>query len=344
MKLYLQIYIFSLIFKIFSIILYNIILIVNNRITVTYVEKYKALIAERKEKEKVRKKEKKKREKAKIREKKKLINYKKRLKKQRDKYKPIHVKRLRHLQNQRYYKKKQAEILAEKQQNGDRYGYHRIVLTKDYESYKELSHSWWLLTAVKKFNKYIEENNTGVLCEKRIIQSDVKDAYPVKYEILLLEKIDPKMGSNVRELRNEDGKFIENVVANNNSYAIIQKADWYIPETYHVYGYNPKTDRKTGRWIFDNIVNVNCSRDNIKNIFMCDNKLIIQYGTDFDFVICKNRDECVRLYTAFEHEVDPNNKFIIFSNHIAKSRKSWLYDQMEEKTGWDRKKIKFTKN
>lgn len=337
-------YTFFLIIKTISIIFININLLVNIRMKTDYIEKYKNFITEKKEKEKARKKAKLKKEKEKLREKKKLANYKKRLKRQREKYKPIHIKRLRHLQNQRYYKKKQAEILAEKQQNGDRYGYHRIVLTKDYESYKELSHSWWLLTAVKKFNKYIEENNAGVLCEKRIIQSDVKDAYPVKYEILLLEKIDPEMGSNVRELRNEDGKFIENVVANNSSYAIIQKADWYIPETYYVYGYNPKTDRKTGRWIFDNIINKNCTRDNIKNIFMCDNKLIIQYGTDFDFVVCKNSDECVRLYTAFEHEVDPKNKYIIFSNHITKARKSWFYDQMEEKTGWDRNRIKHTKN
>lgn len=300
------------------------------------LEKYKALVEQRKEKAKAKKAEKKKREKEKERERKKEETRKRRLKKKRDAYKPIHLKNLRKKQNARAYKKRRSKVLAKHNANGDVWGYYRIVLTKNHKQTKELSSSWWMLTAYDKFNKYIEENRKGVICEKLIAQSSLQDGDDVKYEILLLKKINPEEDDGVREIRDKNGRFVENRIANNNKYAIIAKDDWYVPETYNVYGYNPVTDRKTGRWIFDNIVNSNCTRDNFKNIFICDNKLIIQYNSDLDFVICKTKDECLRLYNGLMNETDKNNKNILYSSFISENRKSWLYDQLENKTGWDR--------
>lgn len=296
------------------------------------LEKYKAF----KEKEKEKKKSKKTKDKAREREKKKEETHKKRLKRRREAYKPIHLKNLRKKQNQRAYaKRRKAELDFHKKQ-GDVYGFYRIVLTKNHKQIDEFSFSWWMLNAYKKFNKYIEENHEGVICEKRISQSNKQDAEPVKYELLLLKKINPKEDDGVRELRDENGMFVENVIKNRVSYAIIAKSDWYIPETYNVYGYNPVSDRKTGRWIFDNIINVNCSKDNLKNVFMCDNKLIIQYDADFDFVLCKNKAECLRLYNGLENAMGKKNKFVIFSNYLVDARKPWLYNELEKKTGWDR--------
>ena len=196
-----------------------------------------------------------------------------------------------------------------------------------------------MVTAYEKFNKYIEENRKDVICEKIISQSSKQDNEPVKYEILLLKKIDPESDDGVRELRNEEGLFVENRILNNEKYAILAKADWFIPETYNVYGYNPVSDRKTGRWIFDNLININCDKYNIKNIFMCDNKLVIHYDSDFDFVLCKNKNECLRLYNALESNLDKKNKFVIFSNYLVDSRKPWLYNELEKKTGWDRETL-----
>ena len=165
----------------------------------------------------------------------------------------------------------------------------------------------------------------------------------VKYEILLLKRIE-EGADGVRELRNEEGMFIENRIANNDRYAIISKTDWYIPETYNVYGYSPITDRKTGRWIFDNIINKDCCRENLKNVFMCDNKLVVQYNSGFDFVLCKNPDECLRLYNGLEQATGKKNRFVLYSGYLVEARKSWFYDEMEKKTGWDREKIYRKKN
>lgn len=303
------------------------------------LEKYREHMAWKKGRELEKKKKKKAAAQEKARAKKKEETRQKRLKKRREAYKPIHLKNLRKKQNQRAYAKRRKAELEIHKHNGDVHGWYRIVLTKNYTQYKELSSSWWMLTAYEKFNDYVKENHDDVICEKRIAQSDTQDADPVKYEILLLKKIDPEEDDGIRELRNEDGMFVENRIINNEKYAIINKHDWYIPETYHVYGHNPVSDRKTGRWIFDNLINVNCSKSNLKNVFMCDNKLIIQYDGDFDFVICKNWDECLRLYNGIESNIDKKNKYVIFSGYLVDSRKTWLYDELEKKTGWKRETL-----
>lgn len=287
-------------------------------------------------------KEREKKRKEKERERKKRKNYELRLKRKRERYKPIHIKNLRKKQNARAYAKIRTARIASHKAKGDNYNYYKIVLTKDYEQTKMLTSAWWLLTAYEKFYKLIEENHKGVICEKRIIQSDVANAKPFKTEILLLKKIDPNVDNGIRHIRNKEGIFVENKIITNKNYAIIAKDDWYIPETYNVYGYNPITDRKTGRWIYDNIINKDCCKDNIKIVFMCFNKLIIQYNTDLDFVICKNSDECLRLYNGLQQATPQSNKYVFYTSYIPKNRKSWLYDKLEEKTGWNRNAIKKT--
>lgn len=303
------------------------------------LEKYRKYVEEQKLKKEVAKAKAEERRKKKLeaeREKKKRATHRNMLKKKRDAYKPIKLKNQRRKQNRRAYLKKREVELAERRKNGDVFGYYRIILAKNHKMTKELSPSWWMGTAYQKYNDYIEENRRGVICEKRIAQSNIQDGEKVKYEILLLKKIDSEQDNGVREIRNEDGLFVENRVANNPEYAIIAKSDWFIPETYNVFGYNPVSDRKTGRWIFDNIINKDCCRENIKNVFMLDNKLIVQYDGDVDFILCKNTEECMRLYNGLEGAMDKKNKFVFFTNTLVEARKSWLYNLLEEKTGWSR--------
>lgn len=299
------------------------------------LEKYKAY----KLKEAEKKKNKKAADKAKARAKKKEQTHKEQLKRRREAYKPIHLKNLRKKYNKKAYAKRRKAELDEHKRLGDVYGFYRIVLTKNYVQYDELSYSWWMLTAYEKFNNYVKENHKDVICEKIIAQSSRQDAEPVKYEILLLKKVNPEEDDGVRELRDENGLFVENRIKNRKTYAIISKADWFIPETYNVYGYNPVSDRKTGRWIFDNLVNSNCDKYNSKNVFMCDNKLIIQYDSGLDFVLCKNKSECLRLYNGLENAMPKKNKFVVFSGYLVDARKPWLYNELEKKTGWDRDRL-----
>jgi hypothetical protein len=293
----------------------------------------KVTYRERKLLKKQKEKEKEKLKKQKEKEKKKLENYKKRLKKKREKYKPIHLKNLEKKHNAKAYQKRRKKVLEEKKKNGDVQGYYRIILTKNYTQTKELSPSRWLLTAYKKFNDYIKENNDNIICEK-ICTKTQNNITPVKYEILLLKKINPETDNGIRELKNDIGLFVENKISNNNQYAIIAKNDWFIPETYNVYGYNPQTDKKTGKWILDNILLKNCNKDNLKNVFIFNEKLIIQYNLDFDFITCKSKEECIRLYNHLEYSCSKLTKYIVFTGFLSDNRKKWMNDKIKEKTGW----------
>ena len=265
------------------------------------------------------------------------------LKRRREKYKPIHRKNLKKRQNARAYKKRRKAFLAEKKAKGDVFGFYRVVTTRNRVQTGEVGTFGWMLNAMDAFNDYAEKHNSGVICEKRYVKATDQPAEEFHEEVLLLKRIDPEVDDGVRAFRNEDGMFVDHIISNNKKYAIIAKSDVYTPETYHVYGYSPLTDKKTGRWIFDNIVNRDCSRDNFKSVFMLNNKLIVKYNDDFDMVICKNSDECARLYEGLRVNTDRKNKFVAYTGFVVNSMKSRYYDMIEEKTGWPRSAIVSTK-
>jgi hypothetical protein len=297
----------------------------------------------KKQRDKERLKKKIAKEKEKQRWKKRIDAYKRDLAHRREKYKPIKIKNQRRKQNKRYYDKKRSAILAEKKANGDRYGYFRIILTRDYQMYEELGHAKWFLNGYNRYTNYIQEHNKDVICEKIILKNEkcreTQERKEVKYEILLIEKINPKTDNGEREIRNEYGMYTTNVISNNENYAIIAKNDWYIPETYHVYGYHPSKDRKTGRWIYDNIITHEHSIDNMKNIFYYKNKLIVQHNNDIDIIICKTKNEAKRLYDKCEQLSRNVYQYLFFTGEINKGRIKWLIQTIQEKTGWTYNKI-----
>ena len=211
---------------------------------------------------------------------------------------------------------------------------------RDREQVGELGTSRWLLRAMGKFNDYVREHNDGVICDKRYTKKSGEVGTYFKDEILVLKLIDPKTDDGVRAFRNEDGMFVDHIVSNNSKYAIIAKSDVYTPETYQVYGYSPMNDKKTGRWIYDNIIAKDCSRDNFKSVFVLNNKLIVQYDGDFDLVICDSKDECVRLYEGLRAEAGPDNKFVAFAGFVVNSMKSRYYSMISEKTGWSDNRVR----
>ena len=297
------------------------------------------LMKKKKEKLEARKKARTEKEAAKRKEESK----KKAAKRRRELYKPIHKKNLKKKQNARYYRKKKQAIAALRKATGDVRGYYRVVLMHNRGQVDELKASWWLHTAMARFEEYVKKHNDGVICEKQVKRDADRNEHEYHDEILLLKKVDTSVDDGVRSFRNKDGLFVDHIVANNKNYAIIAKSDVYTPEVFNVYGYSPMNDKKTGRWIFDNLISNDCSRENFKNVFILDNKLVIQHGTDFDLVICRNPDECSRLYEGLRLETGTKNKYVQYSGNVVKSMKPRFYDMIQEKTGWIRRAVTVSK-
>ena len=216
-----------------------------------------------------------------------------------------------------------------------------IVIMKNYKKKKRLAFTWWMTDAFEKYNQYIEENRKNVRYPIKISETNEKKqkkgikSTNTLYEIMILQKTNDEQYP--AKFRNEYGKFVDNVIIDNSDYNIIAKDEWYVEETFHVYGYHPIKDRKTFCFILNNIILKNNNKENIKRIFTYKNKLIIQYNSDIDMVSCKTAGEAKRLYSELYKSVD-DKKYILFTGTLyTKNMSTWVLNKIEEKTGRARK-------
>lgn len=187
------------------------------------------------------------------------------------------------------------------------------------------------------------KDNQKVVFPKKYISNGRKNrqVYEAESEYVILKKIrDAEKETGITKLRNQYGTFVEHKTTSEN-WAIYDKFPCLEEETLWVYGFNPKTDRKTASWILDNLIlDYAEEKSTAVIIYIMVNKLIIKYDEDFTFVICKNQSDAIRLYNFFE-ESTKRVRNVIFTG--ATSFRDWrgkdTVAKIMEKTGWDKKKI-----
>lgn len=189
--------------------------------------------------------------------------------------------------------------------------------------------------------RILEKRNADVLFPKKYTSNVRKDrkVYDFKSEYVILKRV--KDGeSNVTQLRNEYGKFVDQKTTNEN-WAIADKFPCLEEETFWVYGYNPHTERKTFRWILDNLVITPAEeKENLVMIYIYLNKVIFKYEDDFTFVVCKNNSDAIRMYNLIEEMTKKTRNVLLTGATVTKSdRGQMTIDMLEEKTGWTRRKI-----
>lgn len=157
----------------------------------------------------------------------------------------------------------------------------------------------------------------------------------------ILKKIKEEGESNKSMLRNEYGKLVEHITTSN-KYYIIDKFPCLVEETFWVYGHHPITDRKTYNWIYTNFIDeVYDTTLSLVNIHIYNNKVIFRYdGDEFNFVICKNISDSIRMYSLLRKKYE-KNKRVLFTGQIFghSDRGRELIKMLKEKTGWSDYKI-----
>ena len=187
------------------------------------------------------------------------------------------------------------------------------------------------------------------------IQFNKNIQFPVKYTsnknektftecdyrlMLIKKKIDNDTDKG--KIRNEYGQFID-CVTSSDEWVFIEELPYQVEETFWVYGYNPKTDRKTYQFIVDEFINYN-KKDKyfFKEIVIYRNKLLIDSISGLEIIICKNHQDSVRLYNSLQ-EYSKNKKYknILFAGDIHKNSYSYekWYNKIHELTHWNRRKI-----
>ena len=246
-------------------------------------------------------------------------------------------KRLLKKRNARKYAKRKKALDEYRKLMGDEKGTFSIYLMKNGKRVKFFGRKRFKNSAVGLYFDLLKKNKKEVSFKQTIVKNYGKYVEN-KYELVLVKKLTPEESNNVTLLRDDNGKFIENYLVDAPTHKILDKNEWLIEETFNVYGFDPQKERKTFKYIYDNIVLKNTN--SYSRIFIYNNKLI-HHNDDFDMVRCKNTQQAVKLYDTIEKKIDkkkyPN---IFFMGKLSGTSVEWVISEIQKKTGWTRNKCK----
>jgi len=158
-------------------------------------------------------------------------------------------------------------------------------------------------------------------------------------EYVMIEKNDDKDSSM---LRNEYGVVVEHKT-NKDGWIIIDKFRYLKEETFWVWGYDKKSDRKTFMWIFENLLLNAFHGYEIKMICTYKNKVVIKSDNgNIELVFCKSHEDAIRFYNLLEKYSKKNKlKQAIFIGDFSKvsSARRKLENELIEYTGLSKRKI-----
>lgn len=198
------------------------------------------------------------------------------------------------------------------------------------------------LDEVNAVKTILEKRNSSVVFPKKFTNNSDKESkiYDFNSEYVVLKRVRGEEEANVTKLRNEYGKFVDHTTTNG-KWAVYDKFPCLVEETFWVYGHNPHTDRKTFEWIMDNFVLKHAEEKNdMVLIYVYGNKVIFKYEDDFNFVVCKNTSDAIRMYNMIEERTKRTRNVLMTGGTVTKSdRGQMTIDMLSEKTGWTRKKI-----
>ena len=218
-----------------------------------------------------------------------------------------------------------------------KYIYH-IIITSNGREIKDIYHSAKEASAYNKFNALVKKNSETVVFPVRYINNNgLKDA---NYEIVIIKSKDKKDASETK-IRDEYGRYVS-YVSSSDDWIIVDRAKYDREETFWVYGFHPQLDRKNFRWIFDNYIKNGFNTYSFKNILVFKNKLIIDTNVKLNIVLCKNRNDCIRLFNKLEEKsIDNKLKYIIWGGDISNSPiKKDIIKRLLEYTGWNYDKLR----
>lgn len=191
----------------------------------------------------------------------------------------------------------------------------------------------------KKFNKLLAENKKVVFPMR---YNNEKHVMVESEHELVIIKCKDFGDSDVNKIKNSYGEYV-NYSSSNEDWIIIDRAEYNVEETFFVYGYHPKLQRKTFEWILDNLILDNKKdKNNFKSIQVYLNKVLIECNDKLDMVICKNKNDAIRFYNKVEEMCKKRKaRYILFMGDVSKSvyKSDWI-TKIQKLTNWTRFKIR----
>ena len=215
--------------------------------------------------------------------------------------------------------------------------YHIILVNHD-KMKEDLFWTDSVVTVNKEFKTMVEENKSVVFPIK--FNNNKTEIIESSYEIMIIKARD-KTESRETKVMDEYGKFV-NYATNDDDWIIYDKSPYYIEETFWVYGYHPRLQRKDFKWIYDNFISNNSNNKYLfKTVQLFKNKILVECNGKLDMVICKNKQDAIRMYNMIEEWCERDKmKYIGFMGDLSYSKyKSDWITKIQKLTNWTRKKI-----
>lgn len=215
--------------------------------------------------------------------------------------------------------------------------YHIILVNHD----KMKEDLFWTdseATVNKEFKTMVEENKSVVFPVR--FNNNKTEIIESSYEIMIIKARD-KTESCETKVMDEYGKFV-NYATNDDDWIIYDRSPYYIEETFWVYGYHPKLQRKDFKWIYDNFISNNSNNKYLfKTVQLFKNKILVECNGKLDMVICKNKQDAIRMYNMIEEWCESDKmRYIGFMGDLSYSKyKSDWITKIQKLTNWTRKKI-----
>lgn len=215
--------------------------------------------------------------------------------------------------------------------------YHIILVNHD----KMKEDLFWTdseATVNKEFKTMVEENKSVIFPIR--FNNNKTEIIESSYEIMIIKARD-KTESCETKVMDEYGKFV-NYATNDDDWIIYDRSPYYIEETFWVYGYHPKLQRKDFKWIYDNFISNNSNNKYLfKTVQLFKNKILVECNGKLDMVICKNKQDAIRMYNMIEEWCESDKmRYIGFMGDLSYSKyKSDWITKIQKLTNWTRKKI-----
>lgn len=210
---------------------------------------------------------------------------------------------------------------------------YRVILTKNGEYKKTLHRCKKETTSFINFNKIKMENN--VFFPKKYI--NYFGIIPVTHKIYVVK--DFEESDKPRLVRNRLGKLVyEEPIFG--IWTVLHDSSYEIEESFGVYGYDTKTDRKSIVDIIKLLMIGMGDKSRIKQVVVVKNKLLIHDEEQFEMVICKCEKDAQRLHHTLAKATKDNKiKGLLFMGTANKKMCGDFYDIIHEHTGWSYTKI-----
>lgn len=215
--------------------------------------------------------------------------------------------------------------------------YHIILVNHD-KMKEDLFWTDSVATVNKEFKTMVEENKSVIFPIK--FNNNKTEIIESSYEIMIIKARD-KTESRETKVMDEYGKFV-NYATNDDDWIIYDMSPYYIEETFWVYGYHPRLQRKDFKWIYDNFISNNSNNKYLfKTVQLFKNKILVECNGKLDMVICKNKQDAIRMYNMIEEWCERDKmKYIGFMGDLSYSKyKSDWITKIQKLTNWTRKKI-----